>query len=136
MGEAKGPEGLSQTELAWAAGFFDGEGTVIKTKNSYRPQSVHVRLSVPQKGMECLERFRRAVGGYGYIYARACTIDLYAVARLEHVDIVLNLLWPYLSTPKRNQALRTDFVPGVYRIAVQGRPFGSKDSKPRRKKAA
>lgn len=122
---------LNSHELAWAAGFYDGEGTTCKMKLSYRPESQCIRLSVPQKGTGCLERFQKAVGGYGKIYERACTISLYAVQRLEHVDTVLNSLWPYLSEPKRVQATKAGFTPGRIRKAVQGRPKGSKDRQPR-----
>lgn len=123
---------LISHELAWAAGFFDGEGTTCKTKMSYRPESPHVRLSVPQKGTGCLIRFQKALGGIGKIYERSCKVSLFAIARLEDVDKALTLLWPYLSEPKRNQANKAGFMFGKIRIAIQGRPKGSKDKSPRR----
>jgi hypothetical protein len=116
-----------QTELAWAAGFFDGEGTTCKTKDSYRTHSVAVRLSVPQKGTLCLERFKKALGGIGKIYERSCSVSLFAIARLEHVDQALTMLWPYLSEPKKTQAMKTGFVYGQIRKSVIGRPKGTKN---------
>ena len=65
---------MSEIELAWAAGLFDGEGTISlvthrkkrKTK-TYEYKQVHVLVS--QSGSpEVLERFQRAVGGLGKIY--------------------------------------------------------------------
>ena len=113
---------LNQTELAWAAGFFDGEGTTCKTKTAYRVGSVATRLSVPQKGIECLTRFQKAVGGQGKIYDRKCKVSIFAVAVLENVDAVLTLLWPYLSEPKKEQAIKTGFTFGTIRKSTVGRP--------------
>lgn len=119
-------------ELAWAAGFFDGEGTTCKTKDSYRLESVSTRFSVPQKGITCLVRFKNALGGLGKIYDRTCGVSLFAIAKLEEVDTALSLLWPYLSEPKKLQAAKTGFVVGTIRKATVGRPKGSKDKHPRK----
>lgn len=123
---------MSPTELAWAAGFFDGEGTTCKTKESYRSGSIATRFSVPQKGTVCLTRFQKALGGLGKIYPRTCRVSLFAIARLEDVDKALTLLWPYLSEPKREQAIKTGFTFGVVRQSKVGRPAGSKDKHPRK----
>lgn len=123
---------MNPIELAWAAGFFDGEGTTCKTKGSYRSGSVATRLSVPQKGIVCLIRFQKALGGLGKIYPRACQVSLFAIAKLEDVDKALTLLWPYLSTPKQEQAIKAGFTFGVIRQAKVGRPTGSKDTHPRK----
>lgn len=53
-----------ETEVSWAAGFFDGEGTVWSRIVPYRA----VRLAVGQSATpELLERFRLAVGGVGNV---------------------------------------------------------------------
>ena len=92
------------TELAWAAGFFDGEGctSVLKTA---RDKYAYVRLSTSQKYPEVLERFQRAVG-HGSIY-KAKTREIYSldVYKNERVMDVLNRLWPFLSERKKQQAL-------------------------------
>lgn len=90
-----------QIELAWAAGFFDGEGTTSGLIYM-NPQSRHFTLSVAQVELQPLERFRKAVGGMGTIYWRE-RIHCYAIngADAKHA---LDLLWPYMSEPKRKQA--------------------------------
>ena len=95
-----------RTELAWAAGFFDGEGSTGAHNRA-------LRLIVGQTETTTLERFQRAVGGLGYIRTRPppprahwkqeydWRCDRYADSRA-----VLEALWPFLSRPKRAQALR------------------------------
>lgn len=49
-------------ELAWAAGFFDGEGS------SYFVNGKYPNISISQTDPRVLERFQRAVGGVGGVY--------------------------------------------------------------------
>ena len=121
------------TELAWAAGFFDGEGTTCRVKGPTRNAT---RVSVSQKGLECLLRFQAALGGLGHIYERKCTISLFSIGRIEDVDIALTRLWPYLSGPKREQAQRAGFSLGAIRRAITGRPKGVKDRLPRKRRVS
>lgn len=100
------PVPLNELEVAWAAGFFDGEG------------SAHVgprgglRLSLSQTDTEVLERFSAAVGGIRNIsgpYFRTNADGgrwqpvwhwrVYGV----RAEFVANVLDPYLSTRKRTQ---------------------------------
>lgn len=95
---------MSDTEIAWAAGFFDGEGCTAQHTKGY------IRIYISQKGRECLDRFRESVGGLGNVYGPDKRgIYAYAVSRRETVFAVLNILWPYLSTPKREQAVSKGF---------------------------
>jgi hypothetical protein len=94
----------SVTELAWAAGFFDGEGSTCLCNNS-------LRLQVSQNELEPLERFRVAVG-VGKINRRWRTNGfkdrwnyMYWVGG-ANAKTALDLLWPYLSSIKRRQALK------------------------------
>lgn len=88
-----------ETELAWAAGFFDGEGcTIIHTKN---PSIV---VYVSQKEPTTLERFVSAVR-VGKVYFSK-NYGMWQVSLTSKTAIVaLGRLWPYLSQPKRTQAL-------------------------------
>jgi len=92
------------SELAWAAGFFDGEGCTSVLKAS-RDRYAYMRLSVSQKYPEVLERFKAALG-HGSIY-KSKTRSVYSldVYKNERVIDVLNQLWPYLSERKKQQAL-------------------------------
>ena len=52
---------VGEMELAWAAGFFDGEGWT-GTYQAEGKQSVDLRMHVTQTDKDVLERFRVAVG--------------------------------------------------------------------------
>jgi hypothetical protein len=95
-----------KTELAWAAGFFDGEGSTGTHNRA-------LRLYLAQSETTTLERFQRAVGGLGYIRARRPPPQAHwqqeydwCCSRYAECRAVLDALWPFLSWPKRAQALR------------------------------
>lgn len=85
------------TELAWAAGFYDGEGCTALSKRGT------VTLIVSQNRVEPLERFRAAVG-FGRIYGPYGNNHQLHILRDDEARRTLELLWPYLSRPKREQA--------------------------------
>ena len=95
--------GIDLTELAWAAGFFDAEGT---TSTSHRR---YLRASVPQKGPtgvpEVLTRFRQAVG-VGQIYGpkEGLVYQWVTTSSMRSVQAIA-AIWPWLSGVKRAQAL-------------------------------
>ncbi len=95
-------------DLAWAAGFFDGEGNVGFYRNR---RWGHLRLSVAQTDETILRRFNAAVGGLGRLSGPSqptglgkkvfWTLTFYGY---EYVQAVVALLWTWLSAPKRAQA--------------------------------
>jgi hypothetical protein len=95
----------NREELAWAAGFFDGEGTTYS--NGRVP-----RVTVPQADIRPIERFHRAVGGVGKVVFVAPPKNFpshkpqwhWTVTKFEHAQAVIAMLWPWLSEPKREQA--------------------------------
>lgn len=96
---------MNTHELAWAAGFFDGEGCTTyaaSNRGSYR-------LKLIQTGTECLERFQCAVGGLGRIRGPVQTTkyqkDTYVWEALsfEEAQAVGAMLWNFLSEPKQDQ---------------------------------
>lgn len=100
---------LDLEELAWAAGFFDGEGTTIAKRDSRRRDCLQLQFSVPQCGRDgvpvVLVRFQRALLGMGVIdrpYGNA----MYRWRARGFVDgqAGIALLWPYLGSVKRAQA--------------------------------
>jgi len=116
---------LNTHELAWAAGFFDGEGSTIWTtrrprkagrlpKTGIRSWTYHnVQLSVSQSGQELpevLTRFKQALGigwlGGPYVHGKRQPIWHYSVSGFERVQAVVAMLWRYLSSTKRAQAKR------------------------------
>lgn len=101
-------------ELAWAAGFFDGEG---HTGYLHSPSGGgrSVQMTVPQTETTTLERFHAAVGGLGRVSTRphhhakhpnwSSRWD-WRCWRKDDVRAVFEMLRPYLSWPKQAQALR------------------------------
>lgn len=107
---------MDRESLAWAAGFFDGEGSAFirrhRPKASHRKWLYYVSLSLAQTEPKTLRRFHAAVHGLGQIrgpYAVATSgykrkpIWNWSAGRFEHVQAIVAMLWPWLSEPKRAQ---------------------------------
>ena len=95
-----------QTELAWCAGFFDGEGcTTLGGRAGGRRR---LRVVISQREREVLDRFARAVGigntGGPYNYGQGSRY-LYVVTG-RNAETVVRAIWPYLGTVKRDQYRR------------------------------
>ena len=111
------------TEVAWAAGFFDGEGNISHSRTSLQVMVAQSgeALHEESRGVEVLERFRHAVGDRGVIYLRHEATErqrasyAWRVWREADVASVLALLWPHLSSPKRLQASRHRALAGMAR---------------------
>lgn len=97
-------------EVAWAAGFFDAEGTASSSQRLDRP-SRERQMAVYQGGRdeipEALLRFQRAVGGRGNITG-PYRERLFHWTTKKHAtfDEVMTMLWPWLSEWKRAQLQR------------------------------
>lgn len=118
---------MNKKEIIWAAGFFDGEGTIFvshRTSHSSwrngvkrRYEITSVGLSVGQSGRpDVLVRFQQALGirkriqGPFYRRKKNDPSQFYLpMYRLQFygrpwVHRILVKLWPYLSPPKIEQA--------------------------------
>ncbi len=99
-----------EIELAWAAGFFDGEGHTRWQKNASNRGTFCVSVSQLEK--EPLERFKAAVGGGGHLYGPKRNgksrrngqpyIYAFSVNGLVAIDIY-NKLKPHLCSVKKRQ---------------------------------
>lgn len=101
---------LDTHELAWAAGFFDGEGNVsLSHRKKTYPQIV---FQIAQSDRRPLDRFAAAVGGgtvrgpYQHKNKAHRPYFVFAFQGFERVSAGISLLWPWLSEPKREQAKR------------------------------
>src|SRR5687768_1818337 len=101
----------NQEELAWAAGFFDGEGHIRCDEDKKGRR--YVQLSVAQVHTEVLEKFKRVVGDLGNIYGPYQYKNnpgnwqprwKYSIGNFEGVQAIVGMLWKYLSPIKRRQA--------------------------------
>lgn len=91
--------------LAWAAGFFDGEGTFTA---SYDKRGGHVtcRITLPQKNPELLEQFTEVLGvGGGVSIHKDSNVYRLQIYTFEKVQAVVAMLWCFLGTDKQNQAV-------------------------------
>lgn len=114
------PAYFVREELAWAAGFFDGEGTaVLANLNSRRVHpTTGVRRDYPTPQLavtqhydpETVHRFHAAVLGLGKVYGPHSSRGTanhprwaWQCRRPHEVLAVVPMLWPWLSGPKRRQ---------------------------------
>lgn len=100
---------LDVLELAWAAGFYDGEGCTFTSVDGGR---VTMQVLITQVDRRVLDRFQAAVGGLGKVYgprrrvaANQRDYFVFAAYRFEHSQAVIAMLWRFLSEQKREQAL-------------------------------
>jgi hypothetical protein len=95
-------------ELAWAAGFFDGEGNIGFYQNG---RYGHLRMAVSQTERTILVRFNRALQNVGRLSGPtkpqglsrklSWTLSIYGY---EHSQAAVAMLWTWLSKTKREQA--------------------------------
>jgi hypothetical protein len=108
---------MPTTELAWAAGFYDGEGSTSlrnQRMNTVREgvrEYKYATEGISQIHPETLERFQRAVGvgrvtgPYTSKNKMHSTFWKYQ-ANSADAGEVLRLIGPWLSTPKQEQAVK------------------------------
>lgn len=99
----------SDVELAWVAGFFDGEGYTGARKTKYG--TYQLQLQIQQKGREPLDRVCEILGGKVYTLKSRPGIFKWSLHKKQAVKNALGLLWPYLTKVKKeqaNKALRKD----------------------------
>lgn len=114
---------MSDIERAWAAGFFDGEGsTCVKAG-----RSIVVSVTQAADGDACPEtllHFARAVQAgrlYGPYATRGKPIYRWTAVGAE-AALAIGRLWPFLSRPKREQYQRvSDRIVGIRATAATGR---------------
>ncbi len=120
------PQPLDQELLAWAAGFFDGEGTTFAHADKRRLNYRQLDVSVPQAGRggvpEVLLKFQRAMLGMGMIYLDRHGLYKWRAGGRVGAELSLALMWPFLRTVKRAQALDAmDRVEHQYATGVRSR---------------
>jgi hypothetical protein len=95
-------------ELAWAAGFFDGEGSTFLSTQAERRKVIS--MAIGQTSREPLDRFDKATSNIGavggpYTPKRAGHTPWYhwRTGGLENCQLVMDMLWPWLCSIKREQ---------------------------------
>lgn len=92
----------AELELAWCAGFYDGEGCTFVDAGNV------IGVMISQVDRRTLDRFRAATGigtVYGPYEKKNPNEQPYYVfrARRHKAEQVISKLWPMLSEPKREQ---------------------------------
>lgn len=107
----------SSEEWAWAAGFYEGEGSAYASKGGDTRR--HLCLGLPNSDLEVLERFCGIVGGKIYPGARReghRPMWLWRAARRELVAEIVEGMWPYLGSRRREQ------INAARELVAQNRP--------------
>lgn len=98
----------SEAMIAWAAGFFDGEGSITACRDNKNGRRISVQMSVAQSGPIdrpplSLIRFHETIGGVGKIYPRPFDDRLgkkpmwyWRASNVDDVRRVVSTLVPYL----------------------------------------
>lgn len=116
---------MNREELAWAAGFFDGEGTTavkrpLRSRGNESGHRVYKQdraayplMTAMQVDRHSLVRLKAAVRGLGHISGpyrvrseRHQPISRWETTSFEHFQAVLAMLWQFLGPVKRAQAVR------------------------------
>src|SRR5258708_158842 len=103
-------------EVIWAAGFFDGEGHARSHKNYSRSgkyeKYIGVKLSIKQTDRRVLDRFQKAIMGFGYIHSQKWDGILthkplwyWQAGSFEQTQAVIAMLYQFLSPVKQEQCL-------------------------------
>ena len=105
---------INREELAWAAGFVDGEGyfwTRHRQTKKDRIKYATIGLNVHQVDKYALERLNKALlglgkvcGPYGPYSGNRQAHYQYVVGNFADTEAVIALLWNWLGPVKRKQA--------------------------------
>jgi len=113
-----GPDRTPEHELAWAAGFYGGDGTTSAGLNiAGGPGYRTLKAGIPQAAFEggvppVLTRFHAAVGGAGAVRGPYVLKNpwsrlpqfVWSISGIRGVELILELIWPWLDEAKRDQA--------------------------------
>lgn len=102
---------INRENLAWAAGFMDGEAHfgLVTTNNKTKNKHIHIQVCQTEDGP--LERLQRILGGgkiYGpYTPKKSNTnrkpYKQFHIDKFENVQHAVCLVWNWLSGPKKEQ---------------------------------
>ncbi len=116
----------SQLQLAWAAGFLDGEGCVrIARRRTKRNPTYSLEVTVSQNCIRTLDHLKQVLGvpcGGSLIHkgtGRVRSNVYYLTYRSRNALEVLRLLQPFLVRKRREAELGIEFAEHVTRVQWQ-----------------
>lgn len=96
----------TKIDLAWAAGFYEGEGSCCCTYNNGKKYNrIQITLAQNNDGdspAETLIRFRKIMG-CGYLYKKTDKQHQFVAQSANDVLECINTLWDYIGTKKKEQ---------------------------------
>lgn len=87
---------MRELDLAWAAGFFDGEGCISTVRVGNPRNYVYINIFVSQNDIRPLEKFLRIFPG-GRIYKKKIQEHMLCYYSKKSVANIITSLWPYFS---------------------------------------
>jgi hypothetical protein len=113
---------MNKKEIAWLAGFIDGEGYIgitfqRKKENHRQSASVHYHpyLIITSNNLEILKEIKKLTG-FGHVYKLSRNIEhhkqgfQYKLTEMEKLNILLPLLQPYLRLKQCQCELLISFI--------------------------
>ena len=106
-------QSFKHEELAWAAGFMDGEAHFGLVASSNKNKHIHIQVCQTEDGP--LERLQNILGRgkiYGPYNAKKADgsarkpYKQFHIDSFEQVQYAICLLWTWLSRPKKNQIIK------------------------------
>ena len=103
---------MIKTEVSWAGGLFEGEGSFYINKRNDRKNPRQVAM-ISMSDRDCIQRFRDAVGfgrvegPYGPYQKGTKPTYRWATSGFEKTQALAAMLWPYLCERRRGQIKST-----------------------------
>jgi hypothetical protein len=100
---------IDRTELAWAAGLFEGEGCFVLGKGNGRyAHTRNVRAVLASTDPDVLLRFYKALG-FGHLSTRKTVpgrkpVHVWNAGSFETFQAVVAMFWPWLGARRRAKA--------------------------------
>lgn len=110
---------MMETDIAWAAGLFEGEGTVFTANQLHRTSGKtysYPRLELKMTDQDVVERFRSIVG-CGSIHFKPKARDhwkdawCWQLTDAASCRRVVAAFWPYLGTRRKAKATECQLAP-------------------------
>ena len=91
---------IEREDMAWLAGFFDGEGSIGGADDKKRRR--FPRLTIVQKDITLLQRCVDLTGmGHIYTHQSQNGTSRWVVDKIEHVQQIMCWMWPWLSERRK-----------------------------------
>lgn len=86
---------IKKSDLAWAAGFFDGEGCILIRTHHIGDKYYTLSLKISQKRLEPLRYFSELFGGVGSFWTSKQGVHQWQCEG-QKANQILKLIYPYL----------------------------------------